>query len=481
MKTTYDIIVIGAGSGGLGVGIGMAKFGFDVLMIEKDKANFGGECLNSGCIPSKALIHVADIIANAEKSREFGLNVSGKPDIKKVLGYVHGKQQKIRDHESAEYLKKEEGLDVVIGVATFTGKREVEANGTRYSAKKILVATGSKPRMIDVEGMEQVKIFTNENLFDIDFIPENLLVLGGGPIGMEMSQSFARMGSRVTVMDKGSRIMKNELPQVSDLVKERLEKQNDITFLLKHELVRFTSANTAELKDENGSTKEVKCDAVLVGIGREIKYDKLNLPAAGVKMDENGMPLLDDKLRAKGNKHIVFAGDAAHNLLFSHAAELHTTILLTNFFTPWPFKKKWNTDDFSWVTFTDPEVATFGLNPEELKKRGVAYQTIDFKFEGDDRAIASDYEYGRMWLYLKKNRLNPRNGKVLGGTIVAPNAGEMIQELIMAKQQGLGAGAMFNKVYPYPTQGRVTKIALVEEFSGGLTPIIKKVFKFLYH
>jgi pyruvate/2-oxoglutarate dehydrogenase complex dihydrolipoamide dehydrogenase (E3) component len=480
MKTKYDIIVIGAGSGGLGVGIGMAKFGFDVLMIEKDKSNFGGECLNSGCIPSKALVHVADIIEKARQSKEYGLEVSGKPDIQKVLKYVHGKQQSIRDHESAEYLKKEEGLDVEIGTATFTGKNEVEANGKRFTAKKILVATGSKPRELKVKGVEHVKTFTNENLFHIDFIPENFLIVGGGPIGMEMGQCFARMGSKVTVMDMANRIMNKELPEVSKLVQSRLEK-NGMEFLLEHELVEFNSNNTAILKDKTGRTKEVKCDAVLVGIGRDITYNSLNLAKAGVKLNDKGQPLIDDYLRAKGNKNIVFAGDAARNLLFSHAAELHTTILLTNFFTPWPFKKKWNTDDFSWVTFTDPEVATFGLSLEEIKSRGISFQTIDFKFDKDDRAIASDYEYGRLWLFLKENKINPRNGKVLGGTYVGPNAGEMIQELIMAKQQGLGAGAMFNKVYPYPTQGRVTKIALVEEFSGGLTPLIKKMFKFLYH
>ncbi len=480
MKTKYDIIVIGAGAGGLGVGIGMAKFGFDVLMIEKDEANFGGECLNSGCIPSKALIHVADIIEKANQSKQYGLEVSGKPDIQKVLKYVHDKQASIREHESAEYLKKAEGLDVEIGTATFTGKNEVKANGKKFTAKKILVATGSKPRKLNTKGIEKVKTFNNENLFQIDFIPENFLIVGGGPIGMEMGQCFGRMGSKVTVMDMGPRIMNKELPEVSELVQSRLEK-NGMQFMLEHELVEFNSANTAILKDKSGNTKEVKCDAVLVGIGRDIKYDALNLPKAGVKMDDKNRPLLDDYLRAKGNKNIVFAGDAARNLLFSHAAELHTTILLTNFFTPWPFKKKWNTDDFSWVTFTDPEVATFGLSLEEIKKRGISFRTIDFKFDKDDRAIASDYEYGRLWLYLKENKLNPRNGKVLGGTYVGPNAGEMIQELIMAKQQGLGAGAMFNKVYPYPTQGRVTKIALVEEFSGGLTPMIKKMFKLLYH
>ncbi len=480
MKTTYDIIVIGAGSGGLGVGIGMAQFGFKVLMIDKDKANFGGECLNSGCIPSKALIHITDILKKAKDSEAYGLTVSGKPDIRKILDYVHSRQEIIRQHESAEYLQKEEGIDVLIGEASFSGKHSVQVNGTEYTCKKILVATGSKPRKLEAKGLESMKVYTNENLFDIDFIPENFLLIGGGPIGLEMSQCFARMGSQVTVLEKSDRIMKKELPEVSHLVQERLALEG-ITFKLEHELVEFRAGKTAVLKNKAGEEIEIPCDAVLVGIGREIKYDALKLEKAGVQLDDKGWPVLDDYLRAKGNTSIVFAGDAAHNVLFSHGAELHTTLLLTNFFTPWPFKKKLNLDNFSWCTFTDPEVATFGLSEDEIKKRGINYEKVDFSLASDDRAIASDYRYGKLILFLKKNRWKPRNGKVLGGTVVAPAAGEMVQELIMAKQQGLGAGAMFNKIYPYPTQTRAHKVALVEKFSGGISPGIQKILRFLYH
>ncbi len=478
MNSHYDIIVIGAGSGGLGVGIGMAKFGFKVLMVEKNQHNFGGECLNSGCIPSKALIHVANTLAQARESTQFGFTLTGETNLDRVLEYVHSRQDIIRAHESPQYLR-EEGIDVEIGEAHFTGKQEIEVNGQKVKAKRILVATGSKPRMIQVPGQEQMKVYTNESLFNLKTLPKNLLVVGAGPIGLEMSQCFARLGSKVVVTDRGNRIMNKELPEVSALVQERLE-QEGIAFQLNCELQAFEDGQLALLKNENGQTQKVPCDAVLVGIGREISYQGLQLEKAGVKMKKS-RPIIDDYLRAKGNSKVVFAGDAAQTLLFSHAAELHTTILLTNFFSPWPFKKKWTTDNFSWVTFTDPQVATFGLSQSEIENRGLAYDKIDFKMDGDDRATTSNYRYGRLILFLKKNRLNPRNGKILGGTIVAPNAGEMIQELILAKEKGLGAGALFNKVYPYPTQSRVTKIALVEEFSGGLTPAIKKLLRLLYH
>ena len=479
-QSKYDIIVIGAGAGGLGVAIGMAKFGFEVLLIEKDKDNFGGECLNSGCIPSKALLHVAEKIQGARQAQDFGWSISGGTDLGKALEYVHRKQDSIRQHESAEYLEREEGLNIIIGEASFQGQNTVHVNGKSLEAKKILVATGSRPRYIKIPGMEQVPVFTNENLFHIKELPKNLVIMGGGPIGLEMGQAFQRMGSQVTVVDLQDRIMVKERPEVSKLVQERLEKEG-MRFLLQNSVQSFPAHDQAELKNPVDGSSTIPVDTVLMSVGREIRYDALHLEAAGVEVDDQGRPILDDYLRSRSNKRVAFAGDAAGNLLFSHAAELHTTVLLTNYFTPWPFKKKFNTDDFSWVTFTDPEVGTFGLSEETISQRGITYEKLDFTFEADDRAVASDYEYGRLILFTKKNRLNPRNGKILGGTVVAPQAGEMIQELIMAKQQGLGAGAIFNKTYPYPTQSRVHKIAIVEKFASDIAGWIQKMMRILYH
>lgn len=479
-RSKYDILVIGAGAGGLGVAIGMAKFGFDVLLIEKDKDNFGGECLNSGCIPSKALLHVAEKIQGARQAQEFGWNLSGGTDLGKALEYVYRKQDSIRQHESADYLEREEGLNIKIGEASFIEKNAVSVEDEVFEAKNILVATGSRPRYLDLPGMDQLPVFTNENLFQIKELPRELLIIGGGPIGLEMGQAFQRMGSQVTVVDREDRIMVKERPEVSELVQQRLEKEG-LRFLLQNSIQSFPSKDQAELEKPVEGKSSIPVDAVLMSVGREIHYEALNLKAAGVEVDQRGRPVLDDYLRSRSNKRVAFAGDAAGNLLFSHAAELHTTVLLTNYFTPWPFKKKFHTDDFSWVTFTDPEVATFGLSEETISQRGIAYEKLDFTFEADDRAVASDYEYGRLILFTKKNKLKPRNGKILGGTVVAPQAGEMIQELIMAKQQGLGTGAIFNKTYPYPTQSRVHKVALLEKFASDIAGWIQKMMRFLYH
>lgn len=477
MRSRHDIIVIGAGAGGLGVAIGMARFGFAVLLIDRDESNFGGECLNSGCIPSKALIHVAGIIQNASLASSFGLKVDGQVDMAAVKRYLDESMDTIRQHESAEYLQREEGIDVLIGEASFSSPKSVTVNGAEYRASKFLIATGSSPRIPDIPGIDKPTILTNENLFSLEEIPERMVIIGAGPIGLEMGQAFGRLGSKVTVLDQSDRIANGELPEVSELLQQRLEEEG-MDFRLNSRIVRFGSSNELVYVHSNGTEHSLTFDKVLVAIGREVSYDSLKLENAGIKL-RNGRLILDSYLRTT-NRRVLAAGDAVGNAFFSHAAELHTTVILTNFFTPWPFRKRYSLDHFSRVTFTNPEVASFGLGEDQIRKSGRPYDKLDYRFDEDDRATVSDYRYGRLILFLSKNRLNPRNGKILGGTIVAPQAGEMIQELILARQKGLGLSSIFNKIYPYPTQSRVTKIALVAKFSDTISPGIKRLLKALF-
>lgn len=407
----------------------------------------------------------------------MGLQISGQADWQAVKAYIKAKQDKIWQHESPEYLEKEEGISIQIGEAHFTGKNSISVNGQEYSAKNIVVATGSRPRQLKFPGSENIPVYTNEELFDLGNFPKNLLVVGGGPIGVEMGQAFSRLGSTVTIIDKSERILSKELPEVSSLLQKRLETEG-LRFQLTYNLEKVI-AGKAHLKSASGETAEIPVDGILLAIGRELKYDSLKLENANIQL-KDGKPDLDNYLRAKGNKGVYFAGDAVGGPFFSHAAEVHTTTILTNFFAPGPFKKKLSLEHFSWVTFSEPQVATFGFSQAEIEKRGINYQKIDFPFKNDDRAIAADYEYGRLILFSKKNKLNPRKGKILGGTIVAPNAGEMIQELILAKENGLGIEALFNKTYPYPTQSRVNKVALVEKFGSEISNWIKKGMRILY-
>ncbi len=223
-KPEFDVVVIGAGSGGLSVGLFMNQAGFKVLMISRSDKDIGGDCLNDGCVPSKALIHTARMIKQAREAENFGLRVSGRVDVGKVVGYIQEKQAFIRKHENAQWLR-DQGIAVALGNACFVGRNQVEVNGKAYSGKKIVLATGSKPIKLLTEGVEKVSYFDNESIFHLDALPERVLCVGGGPIGMEISQSLSRFGSKVTVIHKGPTILEHDDPDVTGVLLKQLENE----------------------------------------------------------------------------------------------------------------------------------------------------------------------------------------------------------------------------------------------------------------
>ncbi|GAB3571259.1 FAD-dependent oxidoreductase [Spirosoma luteolum] len=484
MKAQYDLIAVGAGSAGLGVAIAMKRIGFDVLLIDRTDARIGGDCLNDGCVPSKALLHVSRLVQNGRRASPFGWTMTGQTDLKAVMDYVRQQQDVIRSHENAAYLRDTEGLDVELGTARFVDKQTIEINGQRTTARNIVLCTGSRPQPLKADGADQVRLYTHQDIFSLDVLPERLLVVGAGPIGIELGQAFQRLGSQVTVVGGEGRILSKELPEVSDLLQKRLTDEG-MTFKLNREVTAFRDAHTAELKTPDGLLEVVSFDTVLVAIGRTFNYDDLNLPAADIELDEKGRIRLNDYLQTT-NSRVFAAGDAAAGApagqrFFSHAAELHVSMLVTNFLTPGQvLDKKLSYDHFSWVTFTDPEVATFGLSEEQLKKRGTNYERIDYDFVHDDRAVSDDYTYARMILFTEPKGVNPFSTKLLGGTVIAPGAGEIAQELILAIQQGLTSGDFFNKIYPYPTASRVNKSVWVDQVSDNLPAVLKKAVKWLY-
>ncbi len=469
----YDIIVIGCGSGGLSVGLFMGKAGFKVLMIEKTDQHIGGECLNDGCVPSKALIHVARIAHHAQVAGNFGVALTGKIDIQKAIQYVYDKQNVIRVHENAAWLR-EQGVDVALGEAHFTGKNEIEVNGKRFRGKKIVIATGSKPVKLKAPGVEKVKCYDNENIFHINQLPERLLMVGSGPIGIEISQAMARLGSKVTVVSQGNKILEHDDETGTKILLQKLQ-QEGIEFYFNASIDSFTSANEAIIKLKDGSTKGVQLDALFVGIGRLMDLEPLQLHNAGIHVKDHKIEV-DDYLRTT-NKKVYVCGDVAGSLQFSHEAEFQARILLNNFFSP--LNKKLNNDHISWVTFTDPEVATFGLNEHQLKERGTNYKRLEQDFEEDDRAVVDNYQYGKLVLFVSQGGLLHKE-KILGGTMVAPNAGELIQELVLANTYSLSINDIFNKVYPYPVATRINQKAIVQYKQQSLTEGLKKLLRFAY-
>ncbi|GJM29066.1 MAG: hypothetical protein DHS20C17_17010 [Cyclobacteriaceae bacterium] len=471
----FDIIVIGAGSGGLSMGLSMHELGFSVLLIDKSEDSIGGECLNNGCIPSKALIHASKIIHQAKESQKFGLQVSNRVSMTEVMNYVNERQERIRKHENAEYYRKQ-GINVVIGTAKFVGKDAVQVGETVYHGKKIAIATGSQPRKLKIPGVENVAYYDNENIFTLKEVPETVLFIGAGPISMELGQVFRRLGAEVIMVEMLDRILINEAPEIAQVVYER-SLDDGVQFHFGYKAVAFRDANTVVIENKDQQQITLNFNAVVVGIGREVSTKQLDLQRAGIETDEKDAIKLDSYLRTT-NKNISVVGDAAQSLMFSHGAEHQATLIISNFFTP--IKKKLNYDNFSWVTFTEPEVATFGLTEKQLKERNISYEKLALDFTDDDRAITSDYQSGKLVLYIKNGMFGFSDAKLLGGSMVAPNAGEIFQELVLARSADIGIKSLFDKIYAYPTGSRVNKTIVINKYTKALTPWMKKILKLLY-
>lgn len=456
-KNDFDIIVIGAGAGGLNVASFMNKAGFKVLLIDKSDQNIGGDCLNFGCVPSKALIHVAKMVKKSHDASRYGLKVGGVVDMLKIKNHIKSVQEKIRKHENADFFRKQ-GMEIKLGKAEFVSENQIEVSGEKFKGKKIIIATGSRPRKLQVPGVENVKIYDNETIFDVEKLPKKLLVIGGGPIGTELGQAFKFLGSEVTIVHRGEKGLGKERDDIARILHKKLEKDG-IQFYLNSEIKEFVSKKKAVLYD-NKNKKEsfVEFDAVLVAIGRELNVENLGIEKAGIEVE--GSKIKVNKFLQTTNKDVLLVGDVAGGPMFTHAAELHASIILNNFFSP--FKKRVNYDKFSWVTFTTPEIATFGINEKELKLRGVKYRTLKNDFKDDDRALTDEYSESLSVLYVGEN------DKLLGGSVIAPRAGSLVQEFILAMHTEIDMNDMFSKIYPYPTEARVNKATITKLFAKKL-------------
>lgn len=471
----YDLIVIGAGSAGLGSS-GVAKaLGLSVLIVEAEAKNVGGDCLNYGCVPSKALIHVAKQYHYAKESQRFGNEVSGAADWDKVIGYVHDKQAVIRAHESAEYLVKQ-GFDVELGWAKFVDKKTIEVNGKKFSARIIVLGTGSRPRRIPIPGMEHVQLVTNEELFfELKSLPKNFVVIGGGPIGCEMAQAFARLGSKVTIVNRGVRILKNEKKEYSEILTKQFEKEG-IAVHNNATVSEFTAEKKAVVQLKDGSSFSIDSDVVLLSIGRVVNSSNMDLEKAGIELTDRKKYKIDHYLRTT-NKRVYAIGDAAGKYMFSHGAEKQVRLMWQNLVNP--LKKKDQTKHLSWVTFTDPEISTWGRSEKELQDAGISYWRQDQDYHEDDRAIVDEYEFGHVSLLMTRGS-SLGNRRILGGSMIATNAGEMSQEFMLAMEAEVPIQKIFDRVYPYPVGSRVNQKAIRGVVEKRLTPFLNGILRRLF-
>lgn len=468
-KVTYDIIIIGAGSGGLNVAGFFSQLKLKVLLIDKGDEHIGGDCLNTGCIPSKALIHVANQINEAKNAGRFLLHDNHiEVDIKKITEHILSKQNYIRKRENPEYLKNK-GIDYISGEVKFVDKKTISLNGKLYKAKNFVLATGSRAKKLSIENDNSLPQYTNETIFSIDFLPKKFVFIGGGPINCELGQAFSRLGSQVTILNSGKRILEKELEEVSGILQktftdEKIAITNNTSIVkIVDKKVWYTIAGSEELLS-------IEADAVFVGIGRELNIDNLDLEKGGVRLHESGTRLLVDTYLRTTNQHVYVVGDVAGNYQFTHTAEMHTKVVIKNMLSP--FKVKFDAKHIAWVTYTSPEIATFGISKKDAEDKG--YAILEKPFDHEDRAIVDENVNGKLMLYVDKNSY------IHGGTMVADSAGEISQELILTMSSKVKLPSLFNKIYPYPTASRINKQIAGDYMRSKLTSKIIGLLRFMY-
>ncbi|MEM8584049.1 MAG: FAD-dependent oxidoreductase [Bacteroidota bacterium] len=477
MKYTHDLIVIGAGAGGLGAAGFGGLIGLKVALIDKSEKNFGGDCLNYGCIPSKALLHIAAQFAGGRSAQKFGASFSGKADFKQIMAHVHDLQDVIRAHESPEYLSSQYGLETITGHAKFSGPQSIVVNERALSAPKIVLATGSTARRLDIPGIDQVDLYDNVGLFwTLDELPDHLLILGGGPIGCEMGQAFRRLGSKVTIVNKAHRLLEKEPEVMAQILQEQLAAEG-IEFFHQSVVKRFTSSSEASLVvGHDKHQTQISFSHVLNAAGREVVTEGMDLDKAKIRT-ENGRIVTNDKYQTT-NPNIYTVGDAFGREQFSHGAEKHNIDLWNNLLSP--VAKKHDLAHFSWVTFTDPQVAAFGYTEQDLKDKDIDFELIEQPFDRDDRAVAADYRYGLLRLYMSKSNWL-KSPKILGGSMIAPQAGELIQELLLLNQLSKPLSALTRKIYAYPVASRINqKPARDRVEQQSLSPRVKGLLRWWY-
>ena len=442
----YPIIVIGAGAGGLVVAIGAAKAGKKVLLIEK--GNYGGDCTNFGCIPSKSVIasacHAHSLKAGADYGLQFTIN---NPDFSGALARARNIVSEIRSHEDPEALAKLK-VDTLTGIAHFISPNVLhvlkkDGSEAEIMGKQIVIAAGTRPFIPTIPGIHKVPYLTNETIFQLERIPEHLAILGGGPVGCELAQAFQRLGSKVTIIQKQEHLLIKEEKE-SQLKMEDLFRQEGIELFLNQTVVEIKeNQGKIDLIFDNGTS--INASHLLVATGRKANIESLNLSAASVKTYPKGIVV--DAYGRTSQSHIWAVGDITGQWLFTHMAEQAARCVLWNLLFPWPFKRKIQTL-VPRVTFTDPEIASVGLLEKEAVSqygsRGIAVYQVPYSQV--DRAITAGRTEGFVKIITKK-----WSSKILGASIVSPHAGEMLMEIILAMKHGIPLRKLADVIHPYPT------------------------------
>lgn len=468
----YNLVVIGAGSAGLISAIAAAGLGGKVALIEKNW--MGGDCLNSGCVPSKTIIRSAKVMGEIQRAAALGVNVATpQVDFAAVMQRMRRVRAGISHHDSAQRFT-ELGVDVFFGEGQFTSANTVEVRDTQGSRvslnfKKAIIATGSRALVLPILGLKEAGFLTNETVFELTERPARLAIIGAGPIGCELAQAFQRLGSAVSVFDIAPQVLPREEPAAAKIVQHALERDG----------VKLALASTIERVIQTGATKHIhfnnasgahrlEVDAILMAVGRTPNIENLDLERVGVKTDKTGV-WVDDYLQTS-NPNILAAGDVCMAYKFTHVADFSARIALQNaLFSPFGIgRRKFSNLVIPWCTYTDPEVAHVGLYAHEAQKQNIAYDTFEVPFSAVDRAIADDENEGYVSVLTRKG-----SDVILGATIVGRHAGELISEITLAMTNKLGLKAIATTIHPYPTQAEGVRKAADAWNRTRLTPRAK--------
>ncbi len=473
-KYQYDIGIIGGGAAGLTVAAGAAQLGAGTLLIEKEK-ELGGDCLHFGCVPSKTLIQTAKVYHMMKNAKLYGLPETVPPpvDFKKVSERIRSVIAKIQKHDSQERFCGL-GAQVVFGDAVFLDPHTVEAGGKTYSAHKWVVATGSSPSVPPIPGLRETPRVTNKEIFNLDKLPEHLVILGAGPIGIEMAQAFARLGSEVTVIDMAKQILNKEDKDMADGVMKVLEAEG-VKFHLDSAILEIRDLGNGKEILVNGSlgkTVRVKGDTILVATGRTPNTSGLGLEQIGVELDR-GAVKVDDRMRST-LKHIYAAGDAIGGYLFTHAAGYEAGIVVSNAVFRLPRKTDYS--NLPWCTYTDPELASIGMNENAATEAGVKYSVWTEDFEDNDRSLAEGRAIGKVKLLLDEKE------KPVGVQIFGPHAGELVNEWVAVMNGNVKMTALAGAMHPYPTVGEINKRVAGNFLATKIfSDTVKKGLKFFFN
>jgi pyruvate/2-oxoglutarate dehydrogenase complex dihydrolipoamide dehydrogenase (E3) component len=454
----YDLIIIGGGSAGLVAAVASGSFGARTLLVEK--ARLGGECSWTGCVPSKTLISVANLVHKTERGflgRSGTVDALNKENLDAVFGYVKGITEKASKRSKVKGLLEKYGVDIIYGSPAFLDRKSIQVDGKDYSAKRFILATGSSPAVPAIDGLEEGYL-TNVSLWELEKVPPSLAIIGAGPIGAEMAQAFARMGSRVSLFEKSGGILSKDDRELSSMLEGFLSDEG-IDLYLDHEIKRVRKypggweVHAGDLK--HNKDKLIKASHLLVASGRAANILGLGLEAAGVGHD--GKNIFTDEFLRTTAKGIWAAGDCNGKYQFSHIAEVEAKAAVRN--ALFPLRSKVDYQGAPWTTFTEPELAHLGLTEEECIQRGLKHRVYRQSFGSDDRALTEDNAQGMVKIIVSGG------ARLLGCHILGPRAGEILNEIILAKRKNVRLYDIGLSIHVYPTLGMVLQRATDQWFA----------------